>query len=184
MMNMIGKKVRGIIGATEKVGVIYDITADGSKVWVETSEDLYVVDINAVEVLSEEVEAEAVAEAVVEEVNEVRFEKASASVEFGKYEHENIFGEIEYRMLTVDITLTAKTEEGVEALWSKFAERLEEVSNIDIQWSTCPTVDKNSKGSWYYSESFCVDYEHGMMTEIKKDFMADFKAVKKEFGIR
>lgn len=111
-------------------------------------------------------------------------EKASASVEFGKYEHEDIFGEIDYRQLTVDITLTAETEEGVEALWGKFAKRLEEVSEVEIGWSTCPVIETNRKGSWCYTESFAVDYEHGMMSEIKKEFMADYKAVKKEFGIR
>ena len=167
MINMIGKKVKGMIGASIKEGTIYDITADGSKIWVETSKDIYVVDASAVEI-----------------VEEVKKEKASASVQFGKYEHEDMFGEVEFRQLTVDITLTAETEEGVEALWGKFAERLEEVADVEISWSTCPTVDKNRNGSWYYAEGFVVDYEHGMMTEIKKDFMADFKAVKKEFGIR
>lgn len=167
MINMIGKTVRGIIGATEKIGVIYDITADGSKVWVETSEDLYVVEASAVEV-----------------VEEVKTEKASASVEFGKYELTNFFDEVEARYMTVDIVLTAETEEGVEALWSKFADKLEEASDLEIGWSTCPTVDKNSNGSWYYAESFCVPYEHGFMAEMKKDFKSDFKAVKKEMGIR
>ena len=111
-------------------------------------------------------------------------EKASASVQFGKFEHENFFGEIEYRQLTVDITLTAETEEGVENLWYELAEKLEEASDLDICWSTCPTIEQNRNGSWYFSESFCVEYEHGMMGIIKKEFMADFKAVKKEMGIR
>ena len=114
-----------------------------------------------------------------------RKQKASARVDFGKYEHEDIFGEIEYRQLTVDVTLTAETEDEVEALWEKFTERLEEVADVETNWSACPTIGQSHKtGAWYYCDSFVVDYDHGMMTEIKKDFMKDFKAVKKEMGIR
>lgn len=113
-----------------------------------------------------------------------KVKKPSAKVDFVKYEHEDIFGEIEYRQLCVDITLTANSEEEVNELWDKFTERLEEVSYIDIRWSTCPTIEEEKEGVWTYFESFVVDYEHGMMTEIKKDFMADFKSVKKEMGIR
>lgn len=169
MLNMIGKKVNAKIGNTIKTGTIYDINTNGSKIWVQTNEDIFIVN-------SEN----------VTEIKEVptKTEKASSTITFGKYEHEDIFGEIEYRQLTIDITLTSETEEGVNNLWEIFSKKLEATSDLEINWSTCPTIDQNKNGMWYYAEGFTIDYEHGCMTEIKKDFMDDYKTVKKELGIR
>lgn len=166
MIKMIGKTVRGIIGTRERVGTIYDITADGSRIWVETESDLYVVDAEAVEIVEEQPKR-----------------KGSASMTFGKYEILDCFEEVEARFLTVDVLVKGKTKEEVEANFEALADRLVEVSNYTFEWSTCPTVDEYN-GVWSYHEMFTLEYEHGFMTEMKKDLMADFKAVKKEMGLK
>lgn len=64
MKNLLGKKAKFTNGLTTKVGVIYDVTSAGDKVWIETDEDMYVVSMENVEVVSV---------------------KASASLEFDSY---------------------------------------------------------------------------------------------------
>ncbi|MDK0636911.1 hypothetical protein P5F55_13900 [Clostridium perfringens] len=109
--------------------------------------------------------------------------KVSASIEIGKYVDLDIFEEVNGRYIAVDIEVKASSEEEVEKAFDLLAEKLEAVSSIEIDWSTCPTIDEYN-GVWVYSESFCVEYEHGYMTELKKEIKADFKAVKKELGFK
>ena len=53
MKNLLGKKVKFVNGSKVETGVIYDITADGKKVWIETKEDMFVVLMENVELIKE-----------------------------------------------------------------------------------------------------------------------------------
>ena len=167
--SILNKKATGKIGNQVIEGMIYDYTTNGEKIWIETEEDIYCVNGDTVTIIEEK---------------QVKKEKASANVIFGKYEHKDCFDEVLYRKMTIDIQLTAQTKEGVESLWEVFSKRLEEEAEIDIEWSTCAEVDENKNGTWRYLDFFLVDFEYGEMTYIKNDFMKVFKKVKRELEIR
>lgn len=101
----------------------------------------------------------------------------------GKYVVTDCFDEVIDRFVTVDVELKGTSEKEVEDNFLVLAEKLEEMSNVTIEWSTCATVEED-KGTWIYQDMFTLEYEHGFMTEIKKDLMADFRAIKKEMGLR
>ena len=175
-LEQLGKSATGTIktwsGIVTVEGTIYDVTADNKKVWIETADDMYVVPAESVKI-KEEGEGESPAEKL----------GGSASIIFGKYEQEDVFGEVDARFLTVDMEVKAKTKEEASDILETLSERLAEVSDVDITWACCPESDEY-RGKAYCSDMFTLQYEHGFMGEMKKGLMADFKAVKKSLGIR
>ena len=170
-MEILNKKAIGTIGNNKIEGVVYDYTEDLKIIWIETKEDVYKLNSENVEIIEE----------VIEE-NKI---KGSATVEFSKYENKNCFDEVEYRTLGIDIIVTSDTKENVELLFDIISNKLEEKSDLDINWSTCPSIYYDHiKNKWYYIEGFDIEYEHGNMTEIKKDLKKVFKQVKKEIGVK
>lgn len=118
------------------------------------------------------------------ELNKPAKKKASAKLTFEKWEDTDwLTDEREGRYINIDIEVKAETKAEAEAIFDELAEKLEEVADVEISWSTCPSCEEYKKG-FYYADSFIIEYEHGFMTEIKKDLMKDFKSVKKEMGIR
>ena len=109
--------------------------------------------------------------------------KASASMTFGKFVHMDMFEEVEGRYLAVDVEVKASTEAEVEEAFELLADKLKAEASVDVDFALCPTISEEN-GTWIYQDCFCLEYEHGSMTEIKKDLRADFKAVKKVLGFK
>ena len=115
---------------------------------------------------------------VVETVEvETKKLKGSARLDFAKYESEDFFGETS-RAVDTNLIVTAATEEEAEEILSAIANELE------IELCDCREIEKLSNGKVRVYDIFMVEYDHGYMAKTKKDLMADFKAVKKDLGIR
>ena len=109
--------------------------------------------------------------------------KGSASLEFGKYQTENAWGEFEDRVVTVDMTVRADSEEAVEEAFEKLSEQLKALADVEVKWACCPVIEEDNKG-WYYTDMFSIPYEHGEMTSIKKDIRKAFAEAKKGLGLK
>lgn len=109
--------------------------------------------------------------------------KASASMTFGKYVDMDMFEEVNGRYMTVDVEVKASTEAEVEEAFDLLAEKLEAEASVDVDFAQCPTITEEN-GTWVYQDCFCLEYEHGSMTEMKKDLRVDFKTVKRELGFK
>ena len=104
----------------------------------------------------------------------------SASMMFGKFVNEDT----EERYITVDIEVRGNSEEEVENAFIKLSDKLENEGSINIKFAKCPTIEEEKNGRWIYQDAFIIEYEHGCMTEIKKDLKKDFKSFKKELKLR
>lgn len=109
--------------------------------------------------------------------------KASASMTFGKYVDMDMFEEVNGRYLAVDVEVKASSEAEVEEAFQMLAEQLEAEASVEIDWALCPTIEENN-GVWSYQDCFCIEYDHGYMTAMKKALKAEFKAVKKVLGFK
>ncbi len=147
-------------------GVVYDFTADQSKIWVETSEDMYIVpaeDVTIVAGNSKKV--------------------ASGSLEFGTTITEDMFGSREARYQTAYITVKSNslTAEELSELYDKAEELLlAELSGVvDCSRTGCPDIEDN-----YYSDAIEFMADHGCISEAKAEIKTAWKTVKAQLGLR
>lgn len=109
----------------------------------------------------------------IEEVEEVKKVKASAKINFKKYEQENIYGEVVSRQLIVDVDVKAGNDQQAKELLYAMADKM------DYEWFGCTEVENNVA-----SDAFSVDFEYGQMSDVKKEIMEAYKQAKKSLGIR
>lgn len=159
-------KVKGIYNNVI-TGTIYDMTS--TTVWIENEEDIFKTSIESVQEIKEEVK------------NEVRLNKvASAKLEFSSVLKDE-YSNVHRRFFTAYITVTSKNEDDnskIESIFDELVDKVVANCNYDIQVDGCPTIEYNS-----YCDGITLEYEHGSMTDIKKDIREAFKQSKKEMGL-
>lgn len=102
-------------------------------------------------------------------------------IEFGvyntldKYEREYSF-DTNKRYLTVDIEVIAKTEE-IADTYLEFMQEYIEGENSDIYFARCTSTEEHKNGYSAY-DSFIIEFEYGVMTELKKEIMVLYKESK------
>lgn len=171
-MMKFGAKVEMRLNGKIVAGVVYDYNADMSKIWVETTEDIYVVNAEDVTVVTEPAKHLRKAKKV-----------ASGSLEFGTMITEDIFGERGARYQTAYFTIKSNklTAEELEALYDKAEElllaELEDV--VDCSRTGCPVIEDN-----YYGDAIEFTADHGCITEAKAEIKKAWKAVKVQLGLR
>lgn len=167
-----GAKVEIKLGNKVVAGVVYDYTADMSRVWVETSEDIYVVKAEDVTVVTEPAKHPRKAKKV-----------ASGSLEFSTMITEDRFGEREARYQTAFLTVKSNKliAEEVEELFDRASElMLAELDGaVECFIAGCPCIEDN-----YYGDALEFTADHGFITEAKAEIKRAWKKVKAELNIR
>lgn len=139
-------------------GKVFDFNAELTHIWIETSEDIYCVEAENVEIFEAKEE-----------------KKAKIS---GKMEMEKFVGE-DYRTLTFYPSIKSN-DLNEQELWNVFENIIEAMENeLDVQFSRCP-----EEYAGFCGDSFDIEYSHKDMAKTKKDVMTAWKTVKKELGIR
>ena len=150
MKNLLGKKVKFVNGSKVEFGTIYDITADGKKVWIETKEDMFVVLMENVELIKET-------------------PKEKVKMSFAKNESRDaITDELESRSLVVYVESTN------EDLLIEFCSRMSE--ELGEEFAQCPYVENGLFGDAMYlpfeygNMSALKDDIKYVFKKIKKEF--------------
>lgn len=171
-MMKFGVKVEAKLNGKVVAGVVYDYTADMSKVWVETSEDIYVVNAEDVTVVTEPAKHPRKAKKV-----------ASGSLEFNTMITKDMFGDKEARYQTAYITIkSAKlTADEVYNIFAKATDiMLAELDGVvDCAVAGCPTEEDG-----YCCDGLEFTVEHGAISGAKAEIKKAWKKAKAELNIR
>lgn len=171
-MMKFGAKVEVRLNGRVVAGVVYDYNADMSKIWVETTEDIYVVNAEDVTVVTEPAKHPRKAKKV-----------ASGSLEFSTMITEDRFGEREARYQTAYITIKSNklTADELYELYTKATDimlaELEDV--VDCFVAGCPAEEDN-----YYGDALEFTADYGCIAEAKAEIKKAWKKAKAELNIR
>ncbi len=82
------------------------------------------------------------------------------------------------------ITVKSNTKNEAENIFEDIAYRLvSELSDYNVELSCCPYSDEYDD-YFQYGDALIVPFEYGSMKEIHKDIMREWKAIKKELGVK
>jgi len=106
--------------------------------------------------------------------------KYTVKAECKKYENEDsykrtLWDSDYHRSLSFELTVTCEDEATQDYIVEKIESYMrKELKEYNFQLSGCPTIENGQ-----YWDCASVDFQHGFMTEIKKDIMTTYKEAKK-----